>query len=81
LEKIHNLEARKAPKREEVQPIISEKPNFVRPLRNAQVSENQPVHLEATLVPPNDPAMKVSWVRQDGKPIPEGHRFKTQCDL
>lgn len=81
LEKIHNLEARKAPRREEVQPAISEKPNFVRPLRNAHVGESQPVHLEATLTPANDPSMKVEWFRQDGKPIPQGHRFKTTYDF
>jgi titin len=60
------------PRREDAQPVFNEKPNFVRPLRNAQVAESQPVHLEATLTPANDPAMRVEWVRQDGKPIPQG---------
>lgn len=61
--------------------LTAEKPNFVRPLRNVTAAEAQPVHLEATLTPVNDATMKVEWFRNDGKPIPQGHRFRTTHDF
>ncbi|XP_026832432.1 titin isoform X1 [Drosophila erecta] len=58
----------------------AERPQFGRPLRNAKVNEGSPVHLEATLIPVNDPTMKVEWYC-NGRPIQTGHRFKTTYDF
>nr|XP_036671085.1 titin isoform X4 [Drosophila suzukii] len=58
----------------------AERPQFGRPLRNAKVNEGTPVHLEATLIPVNDPTMKVEWYC-NGTPIQTGHRFKTTYDF
>ncbi|KAH8354104.1 hypothetical protein KR067_009193, partial [Drosophila pandora] len=58
----------------------AERPQFGRPLRNAKVNEGTPVHLEATLIPVNDPTMKVEWYC-NGRPIQTGHRFKTTYDF
>ncbi|CAG0878668.1 unnamed protein product [Darwinula stevensoni] len=58
-----------------------EKPQFPRPLRAQEnIAEAQPVHLEATLTPVNDATMKVEWF-YNGRPIPQGHRFRTQHDF
>lgn len=81
MEKIHYLEdASRFQRRGEEDNFVAEKPQFGRPLRNANVSEGAPVHLEATLVPVNDPTMKVEWFC-NGKPIPTGSRFKTTYDF
>lgn len=42
--------------------------------------EGKSAHLEATLTPVNDPTMVVEWFR-DGRPIPQGHKFKTTYDF
>ncbi|OXU24124.1 hypothetical protein TSAR_014966 [Trichomalopsis sarcophagae] len=61
--------------------IIAEKPKFGRPLKNIEhLPEGKSAHLEATLTPVNDPTMVVEWYR-DGKPIPQGHKFKTTYDF
>ncbi|GLH07319.1 LOW QUALITY PROTEIN: Titin [Gryllus bimaculatus] len=61
--------------------VILEKPQFGRPLRNIEnLAEGLSAHLEATLTPVNDPTMKVEWFC-NGKPIPQGHRFKTTYDF
>lgn len=81
LQKINYLEDDSRYKRKvEEEPYIVEKPNFGRPLRNANVPEGIPVHLEATLTPVNDPTMKVEWYC-NGRPIAQGHRFKTTYDF
>ncbi|KAI5701651.1 hypothetical protein M8J75_011738 [Diaphorina citri] len=60
---------------------ISEKPQFGKPLKSVEnLPEGQMAHLEATLTPVNDPTMKVEWFC-NGKPIPQGHRFKTTYDF
>lgn len=81
LEKIHYLEndSRYRRKADDEQ-FIAEKPQFGRPLKNAMVQEGKPVHLEATLTPVNDPTMRVEWYC-NGRPIPQGHRFKTTYDF
>nr|XP_029725955.1 titin-like isoform X8 [Aedes albopictus] len=81
LEKIQYLEcdARYGRKSDE-EHFVAEKPQFGRPLKNASVSEGLPVHLEATLTPVNDPTMKVEWYC-NGRPIQQGHRFKTTYDF
>ena len=40
----------------------------------------QTAHLEATLVPVNDPTMRVEWYH-NGRPISQGHRFRTTYDF
>uniref|UniRef100_A0A182WJ15 Ig-like domain-containing protein n=1 Tax=Anopheles minimus TaxID=112268 RepID=A0A182WJ15_9DIPT len=81
LEKIQYLEcdARYGRKGED-EMYVAEKPQFGRPLKNASVGEGLPVHLEATLTPVNDPTMKVEWYC-NGRPIQQGHRFKTTYDF
>lgn len=80
LEKIHYLEGDRSKRKDDDELIIMEKPEFGRPLRNAAVVEGKPVHLEATLTPVNDPTMVVEWYC-NGKPIQQGHRFKTTYDF
>lgn len=81
MEKIHYLEdTSRNQRRGEDDHFVAEKPQFGRPLRNANAIEGRPVHLEATLIPVNDPTMKVEWFC-DGRPIPQGHRFKTTYDF
>lgn len=81
LEKIHYLEGESKYKRKvEDDTYVAEKPQFGRPLRNAAVQEGKPVHLEATLTPVNDATMKVEWYC-NGRPIAQGHRFKTTYDF
>ncbi|XP_018397088.1 PREDICTED: titin [Cyphomyrmex costatus] len=61
--------------------IIAEKPTFGRPLKNIEhLPEGKNAHLEATLTPVNDPTMVVEWFR-NGRPIPQGHKFKTIYDF
>lgn len=60
--------------------FVAEKPQFGKPLKNAQVAEGHPVHLEATLTPVNDPTMRVEWYC-NGRPVQQGHRFKTTYDF
>lgn len=81
LEKIQYLEcdARYGRKGDD-EHFVAEKPAFGRPLKNAAVTEGLPVHLEATLTPVNDPTMKVEWYC-NGRPIQQGHRFKTTYDF
>lgn len=81
LEKIQYLEdASRNQRRPEDDQFVAEKPQFGRPLRNANVAEGVPVHLEATLIPVNDPTMKVDWFC-NGRPVPQGHRFRTTYDF
>jgi hypothetical protein len=81
MEKIHYLEdASRYQRKAEEDQFVAEKPQFGRPLRNASVNEGTPVHLEATLIPVNDPTMKVEWYC-NGRPVPQGHRFKTTYDF
>ncbi|XP_046465810.1 titin isoform X2 [Neodiprion pinetum] len=61
--------------------VIAERPKFGRPLKNIEhLPEGKNAHLEATLTPVNDPTMVVEWYR-DGRPIPQGHKFKTTYDF
>lgn len=80
LEKIHYLEGDRQPRKIADDSFVLEKPEFGRPLRNVAVQEGKPVHLEATLTPVNDPTMTVEWLK-NGRPIQQGHRFKTTYDF
>ncbi|CAG0890532.1 unnamed protein product [Cyprideis torosa] len=79
--KLRHLESAKAPAPSLEEAPILQKPEFPRPLRSQENKhESEPLHMEATLTPVNDPNMKVEWFR-NGIPIQQGHRFKTQCDF
>lgn len=81
MEKIQYLEdASRYQRRADEEQFTAEKPQFGRPLRNASVIEGVPIHLEATLIPVNDPTMKVDWFC-NGKQVPTGSRFKTTYDF
>ncbi|XP_050422457.1 titin isoform X5 [Adelges cooleyi] len=82
LQKIQYLEDDSRYKRAAAEEVLAtEKPQFGRPLKNVEhLPEGKSVHLEATLIPVNDPTMKVEWFR-NGIPIPQGHRFKTTYDF
>jgi titin len=81
LQKIQYLEGDRRHGREEDEEAVNEKPQFGRPLRNLEnLTEGQSAHLEATLTPVNDPTMRVEWYC-NGRPIPQGHRFKTTYDF
>ncbi|XP_031367951.1 titin isoform X4 [Apis dorsata] len=82
LKKIQYLEDDSRYKRvEEEDLIVAERPKFGRPLKNIEhLPEGKSAHLEATLTPVNDPTMVVEWFR-DGRPIPQGHKFKTTYDF
>ena len=57
-----------------------EAPQFGRQLKNLVLEEGQPAHFESTLTPVNDASMRVEWMF-NGKPIPQGHRFRTTYDF
>uniref|UniRef100_A0A1B6D7W5 Ig-like domain-containing protein n=2 Tax=Clastoptera arizonana TaxID=38151 RepID=A0A1B6D7W5_9HEMI len=82
LQKIQYLEDESRYKRTTTEDVaIAEKPQFGRPLKSIEhLPEGLSAHLEATLTPVNDPTMKVEWFR-NGRPIPQGHRFKTTYDF
>lgn len=80
LEKIHYLEGDKNQRRVVDETQIVDKPEFGRALKNVAVEEGKPVHLEATLTPVNDATMTVDWFC-NGRPIQQGHRFKTTYDF
>ncbi|XP_054275488.1 titin isoform X3 [Macrosteles quadrilineatus] len=82
LQKIQYLEDDSRYKRTAAEEIaVAEKPQFGRPLKNIEhLPEGQTAHLEATLTPVNDPTMKVEWYC-NGRPVPQGHRFKTTYDF
>ncbi|KMY97015.1 uncharacterized protein Dsimw501_GD13415, isoform H [Drosophila simulans] len=81
LTKIQHLEdSSRFQRKTDEEQFHAERPQFGRPLRNAKVNEGAPVHLEATLIPVNDPTMKVEWYC-NGRPIQTGHRFKTTYDF
>ena len=81
LDKIQYLESDARFRRpDEVDSAVTDKPNFGRPLRNLNLAEGQSAHLEATLVPVNDPTMRVEWYH-NGRPISQGHRFRTTYDF
>lgn len=42
--------------------------------------DGQSVHLQAGLVPANDPTLQVEWTF-NGKPLPQSSRVKTVCDF
>ena len=80
LDKIMYLESDRTRRPDEVDAAVTDKPSFGRTLANLNLVEGQSAHLEATLVPVNDPTMRVEWFH-NGRPINQGHRFRTTCDF
>ena len=79
LNKIKYLES-KHQKIAEEELSAPEPPQFGRQLKNLTLEEGQPAHFESTLTPVNDASMRVEWMF-NGKPIPQGHRFRTTYDF
>lgn len=79
LEKIRFLESKHQRTAEE-EMAVSEAPQFGHELKNLTIDEGQPAHFETTLIPVNDATMNVEWFYK-GKPIPQGHRFRTTYDF
>lgn len=54
---------------ESIDETVSQKPHFIRPLRDlGELQEGRNAHFEAQLTPVSDPTMKVEWYK-DGRPI------------
>ena len=79
LEKIKYLES-KHQKTAEEELSAPEAPQFGHKLKNVTLEEGQPAHFETTLTPVNDASMQVEWLF-NGKPVPNGHRFRTTYDF
>merc|ERR1712128_271396 len=79
LNKIKYLES-KHQKTAEEEMSAPEAPQFGRQLKNMNIEEGQPAHFESTLTPVNDASMRVEWMF-NGKPVPQGHRFRTTYDF
>ena len=79
LEKIKYLESKHQRTAEE-ELAVSEAPQFGHGLKDLRLEEGQPAHFETTLTPVNDATMRVEWLF-NGKPIPNGHRFRTTYDF
>ncbi|CAB4067573.1 TTN [Lepeophtheirus salmonis] len=79
LEKIKYLESKRR-RMDDQEVIITEAPQFGHVLKDLNLEEGQPAHFETTLTPVNDANMRVEWYC-NGKPIPQGHRFRTTYDF
>ena len=79
LQKIRYLESRHQRTAEE-ELSVTEAPQFGHSLKDLRLDEGQPAHFETTLTPVNDASMSVEWLF-NGKPIPQGHRFRTTYDF
>lgn len=44
------------------------------------IEEGEPLRLQTSLQPPNDPTMKIEW-SFNGKPLMQGSRTATFCDF
>lgn len=42
---------------------VLQAPVFTQPMRDLRVTENQPAHFEARLIPVGDPRLRVEWLR------------------
>lgn len=62
-------------------PKALQPPKFVSPLPSfPPLVEGDSVHLEAQLIPTDDPRMKIQWFK-DGAPLQYGHRFRQVNDF
>ncbi|XP_014664087.1 PREDICTED: titin-like [Priapulus caudatus] len=61
-------------------PERGEPPKFTTQLQRPVVPENTPAHLDAKLIPINDPTMVVAWFF-NGKPLPTGTKYRTNLDF
>lgn len=80
LEKIRELENYERPKAIEKE-AQHQKPVFLTPLNNLEnLLEGEHAHLECRVEPINDPNLKIEWF-VNGRPLPQGHRFRTTHDF
>ena len=64
-----------------VEKFKGQPPKFTTQLKDiAGLKDGQPAHFECTLVPVNDPKLKVEWFH-DGQPILQSTRIKTVSDF
>lgn len=62
-------------RQESTEELMSQKPQFIRPLRDlGEFEEGKNAHFEAQLTPVNDPTMRVEWYK-DGRPITASSRI------
>lgn len=79
LSQIQMLENRRRAVKKQVESVMIA-PQFTKPLIDVVKYENQPVHLEARLIPVGDTDLKVSWFR-NGIPIEASNRISTIHDF
>jgi len=79
LSQIQMLENRRRATKKQVDSVTIA-PQFTKPLTDVIKHENQPVHLEARLIPVGDSDLKVSWFR-NGIPIEASNRISTIHDF
>lgn len=64
-----------------VERLSGQAPKFITHIQNLQgLKDGQSAHFECTLVPVNDPDLKVEWYH-NGKPIRHSTRIKPVCDF
>lgn len=80
LDKIQVLERSHKKKKIEEDYVFIDKPKFGAKLNDHAINEGEPVYLESSLMPINDPSMKVEWYFND-QLLKVGHRFKTLHDF
>lgn len=82
LQKIHQLEdSSRYQRREEEDTIVRQAPRFAVQLNGpSNLVEGQSAHFECQITPFPDPNLKVEWL-YNGKPLPQGHRFRTSYDF
>lgn len=82
MQKIHQLEdTSRYQRREEKEIIVRQAPQFTVQLNGPKnLIEGQSAHYECQISPFPDANLKVEWLYQ-GKPLQQGHRFRTTCDF
>lgn len=55
-------------------------PKFTEQVKEVAVEEGETAHFECRVEPKNDPNLRVEWFH-NGKPLPNGHRFRTIYEL
>ena len=71
MQQISYLESSQQVTQQVVEQEVKQPPQFVKPLKNVEVTEGQNVHLEARLMPTGDSTMNVEWTL-NGKPLKTG---------
>ena len=78
-EKLRDLE--RGPITERIQEDVpAQAPRFVTQIVEAAIEEGENAHFECRVEPKNDTNLRVDWYH-NGKPLPNGHRFRTMFEL